>query len=70
MQFDSNKPVNYYSFVACQYSNTNKDMGEEIRIHSLGATSFGITVLNRNSGTVSGVGVGFSWFVYGKADLT
>lgn len=70
MQFDSNKPVNYYSFVACQYSNTNKDMGEEIRIHSLGATSFEITVLNRNSGTVSGIGVGFSWFVYGKADLT
>ena len=70
MQFDSNKPVNYYSFVACQYSNTNKDMGEEIRIHSLGATSFEIHVLNRNGGTASGVGVGFSWFVYGKADLT
>lgn len=70
MQFDSNKPVNYYTFVTCQYSNSNNNLGEEIRTFNLTATTFDIMVFNRNSSQGSGVGVGFSWSVWGKADLT
>lgn len=70
MQYDSNKPVNYYSFVACQYSNSNNNLGEEIRTFNLTATTFDIMVFNRNSSQSSGNGLGFSWYVYGKADLT